>query len=158
MLRREARPRRNARCFCGSGKKYKHCHAKNAVPQPPPPLPVDLDDIPVRFVIANSEGRAFFSTKDGKIMVFTSAAGANAIARLPDFDDQVPGEINVVGIGETKWSLFRERLPFVEFDDSAHEVAARCIRDKLEFAREQYESETEESSEEADTPDTASDK
>lgn len=141
MLRREARPRRNERCFCGSGKKYKYCHARNAVAQPHKrdTAYLDYDEVPIRFVIANSEGTGFFSTKDGKIMVFMSAHSAEAIARLPEFDDQVPGEINIVGIGHTKWQFFQERLPTVEFSDDAQAVAAQCIRDKISHALEQYE-------------------
>lgn len=143
MLRREARPRRNERCFCGSGKKYKYCHSRNAIEQPQKRDTQYLDyaEEPIRFVIANSEGTGFFSTKEGKVMVFTSSHTAKTIAHLPEFDDQVPGEINVVGIGPTKWQFFQERLPFIEFADDAQAVAAQCIRDKISHALEQYEAE-----------------
>jgi len=95
-------------------------------------------------------------------MVFTTRDSAEAIARMSEFDDQVPGEINVVGVGKTKWKLLSERLPVVEFSDETLADAQQSIRDKIAFALEQYETEEveEEVAAEAEKPaeDTAAEK
>lgn len=157
MLRREARPRRNERCFCGSGKKYKYCCSNHATSQPQSrnAQPADYGEVPVRFVITDSMGTSFFSTKDGKVMVFTTRAVADAVAHMSEFDDQVPGEINVVGVGETKWKFFQERLPVVEFSEDMQAEAQQCIRDKIAFALEQHESADGEPEDETPAEDTA---
>lgn len=134
MLRREPKPRRNEKCFCGSGRKYKYCHAKNATVQPQLRECTYIDDgeTAVRYVIANERATGFFSTAANAILVFRDRATATAIATLPEFDGQQPGEINVASVGETKFKVLQEKLPFVEIDEGDVETAVALVRQRLE--------------------------
>jgi hypothetical protein len=142
MLKKAKLPRRNDRCPCGSGRKYKHCCSHSPEPMTPL-LPsrevgyIDEGEAPVRYVIANHIGTSFFSTKDNKVIVFKNRAEAFAIATLPDFQDQDPGEINVAGVGPTKWQRLQEKLPYVEVDDIEH--AAELIRERIEHIKQEIE-------------------
>lgn len=141
MLKKPQAPKRNQRCPCGSGRKFKHCclGALNA-PAPTESASVgyiDEGEAPVRYVITNHIGTSFFSTKDNAVIVFKTRADAFAIATLPDFQDQDPGEINVAGVGPTKWQHLQEKLPYVEIDDV--DVAAQLIRERIDHIRQEIE-------------------
>lgn len=132
MLRKQAAPKRNERCWCGSGKKYKYCCLIPPMTQPQRVMQyIDSGEEAVRYVISNARGTGFFSTRDGKILVFKNRAEAFAVATLPEFGEQEPGEINVAGVGETKWQHLQEKLPFVEIDDV--EFAVSLVKDRIEY-------------------------
>lgn len=143
MIKRGTGIRRNDRCVCGSGKKFKYCCSPAAVRQPGAPVKkthyIDTGEVPVRYVITNSKGTSFFSTKDNKIIVFQTRADAIAIATLDEFAAVEAGEINVAGVGETKWAHLQATLPFVEA--ASAEEAASWIRDRMHDRQEQLESE-----------------
>lgn len=148
MLKRIKNPKRNDRCPCGSGRKYKFCcinHAQSlSTPVIPPKMQarqldyIDTGEDPVRYVIADRIGTSFFSTKDNEVIVFKNRADAFVIATLPDFEDQEVGEINVAGVGETKWRKLQEKLPYVEVEDA--ETAVALVRERIEYAKEQMDS------------------
>jgi hypothetical protein len=129
--------RRNDRCVCGSGKKFKYCCSPTAARQPDAPRRkthyIDTGEVPVRYVITNEKGTSFFSTKENKIIVFQSKADAIAAATLEDFAAAENGEINVAGVGETKWAHLQETLPFVEVDTIDAGVA--LIRERMDYMR-----------------------
>lgn len=136
MLKKQPLPRRNERCWCGSGKKFKNCCL--ALFQPavarPERLPetfqyIDSGEPPVRFVIVNDAGTGFFSTKDNQIIVFSSRDHAAAVVGLSEFSDQAPGEINVAGVGASKWEHLKETLPFVEV--ASVEEAVALIQERI---------------------------
>lgn len=133
MLKRGTGTRRNDRCVCGSGKKFKYCCSPDAVQQPGAPVKkthyIDTGEVPVRYVITDEKGTSFFSTKDNQIIVFQNRADAIAIATLDDFAASEAGEINVAGVGETKWKHLQEKLPFVEVPDA--DTAAVLIRERM---------------------------
>jgi hypothetical protein len=131
------RPRRNERCACGSGKKFKHCHGTtpNNINWRKPAY-IDGGESPVRWVIVNRSGTSFFSTKDDKIMVFKSRADANAIAMLDFFADQEPGDINVGGVGPTKWQHLQDTLPYIEVENADQGFV--FIQERIDFARDTY--------------------
>lgn len=136
MLRRESRPKRNDRCFCGSGRKYKYCHAKNSAVQPTVRECYYIDDgeEAVRYVISDSNATSFFSTSAGAILVFSDRATATAIATLPEFSAQLPGEINVASVGATKFEKLKNTLPFVEIAVGDIDTATTLVRDRLRDA------------------------
>lgn len=136
MMKREIRHKRNDRCFCGSGRKYKYCHALRPLVQPDSLVPrrIDSGEEPIRFVITDSIGTSFFSTLDGKVMVFSDSATARRVANMTEFDEQAPGEINVVGIGETKWQIFTAKLPYIEFAVGDFVSAETCVKEKIDSA------------------------
>ena len=121
--------KRNERCPCGSGKKFKLCHSSTA-PQTATDTKyataakaaryIDTGEEPVKYVICDNTGVKFFSDIDNKILVFASKEEAGAIARLETFADQAPGEINVAGVGQTKWEHLQATLPFIEVKSVEH--------------------------------------
>lgn len=134
MLKRGTGIRRNDRCICGSGKKFKYCCHPQAARQPDgTPVKkthyIDTGEVPVRYVIADEKGTSFFSTKENKIIVFQNRADAIAIATLDEFAAAEAGEINVAGVGETKWKHLQEKLPFVEV--ASAEEAAELVRERM---------------------------
>lgn len=131
------KPRRNERCTCGSGKKFKYCHGAepNNINWRKPAY-IDGGESPVRWVIVNRTGTSFFSDKDNRILVFKSRADANAIAMLDEFADQEPGDINVGGVGPTKWQHLQDTLPFVEVENADH--GKTLVTERIEFAIQQY--------------------
>lgn len=151
LLRR--RPRRNDRCACDSGKKFKYCHgaAPNNINWRKPAY-IDGGESAVRWVIVNRHGTSFFSTKDNQIMVFKSRADANAVAMLDEFADQEPGDINVGGVGPTKWQHLQDTLDYIEVENVDHGVA--LIQERIIFARDQYLAATQEPHDETQ-PDTS---
>lgn len=133
MLRKPAAPKRNERCWCGSGRKYKYCCLSPAVTQPQRVMQyIDSGEDAIRYVICNARGTGFFSTKDNQIIVFKERAHAFVVATLPEFENQDPGEINVAGVGPTKWEYLQKTFPFVEVDepDAAIALVHERIADK----------------------------
>lgn len=131
-IRKSATLKRNDRCSCGSGKKYKYCCIADAEPQPEFQRAVhyiDSGEEAVRWVISDSSGTKFFSDKDGRVLVFADKAAATGIAMLDDFADQEPGEINVAAVGPTKWQILQDKLPFIEVDNV--DVAAALVRERI---------------------------
>ena len=123
--------KRNAKCDCGSNKKFKSCCSPTAppsVPQSAVPY-VDTGEAAVRWVICNGAGTALFADKDNRALVFTKKDVAYEIARLEDFSAQAPGEINVGAVGATKWAHLQERILFIELDDVAE--ATRILRERI---------------------------
>jgi hypothetical protein len=153
-IRRGNIVRRNDRCVCGSGKKFKHCCSPDAPNRPKqyvkPVQYIDTGEEAIRWVICDDTGVKFFSDKDNRILVFKSRADATSIALLDDFAGQEAGEINVAGVGPTKWAHLQEILPFVELDDAAAGIA--FIRERMELQRAQYEVLSDELDAPVDTP------
>lgn len=137
MLHPRMGTRRNDRCICGSGKKYKYCCSPSRTAQPivrqEKAHYIDTGESPVRYVIVDGVGTSFFSTKDNKIIVFKQRADAVVIATLEDFTGAEPGEINVAGVGATKWQHLQNTLPFVEVESA--EEALVFVRERMEHLR-----------------------
>jgi hypothetical protein len=98
---------------------------------------IDSGEEAVRYVISNANGTGFFSDKDGKIIVFKNRAEAFAIATLSEFEDQEPGEINVAGVGPTKWQHLQETLPFIEVNGV--EDAMVLVKERIEYMQQQLQ-------------------
>lgn len=132
-LKRGTGVRRNDRCICGSGKKFKYCCSPSAVHQPDGPQKkthyIDTGETPVRYVICDARGTSFFCDKDGSILVFQTRADALAVATLDEFANQEPGEINVAGVGETKWGNLQAKLPYIEVPSV--EAAVEIVRARI---------------------------
>lgn len=128
--------KRNDPCPCGSGRKWKKCCSENApratvtMPsQPQRQVYIDSGEDAVRWVIANDTGRAFFSDKDNRVLVFTDRAVAVALAALSDFESQLPNEINIAGVGPSKFEHLKEIMPYVEISDI--DTAAALVRERI---------------------------
>ena len=127
---------RNARCFCGSGKKYKQCCSPFAArTNKPAKNYFDEGEPPVRYVICDAAGTSFFCDKDGRIIVFQARSDANAITKLDDFKDQEPGEINIAGVGATKWAHLQKTFPYCE--PESLDAAIELVRARIEHQRRQ---------------------
>lgn len=138
--------RRNDRCPCGSNAKYKHCCSPDAVArvmtrrmQEHARQYIDSGEEAIRWVIVDGSGRRFFVDKDGRILVFNDKHLAHAIVQLEEFNTQAPGEINVAGVGPTKWQHLQDTLPFVDVADI--ESAAEMVRERIAAARARLEAE-----------------
>lgn len=133
-IRKVNKPGRNDACPCGSGQKFKRCHGFNpgreAAPAAQGVSYIDTGEDAVRWVICDARGTSFFSDKDNRVLVFTDKAAAFAIAGLSDFSSQEPGEINVAGVGQTKFTHLCEKLPYVEVADV--ETAAKLVRERID--------------------------
>jgi hypothetical protein len=153
-IRRGNIVRRNDRCVCGSGKKFKHCCSPDAPSRPKQYVNsvqyIDSGEEAVRWVICDNTGVKFFSDKDNRILVFKTRADATAIALLDDFDGQEAGEINVAGVGPSKWAHLQEILPFVEVDYAS--TGIELLRERMELQRVQYESLSDQVANAVDTP------
>ena len=132
--------RRNDRCQCGSGLKYKHCHGRAASSRRKKTGYIDAGETPVRWVISDRIGTSFFSTKDNAVIVFPTRESAYAIATMDEFQDQEPGDINVGGVGPTKWVHLQEKLKFIEVADAVE--AKQLIFERIHAAREQLMSDS----------------
>lgn len=146
-IRRGNIVRRNDRCVCGSGKKFKHCCSPDAfkhrrdtfMPPAPQSQPhIDFGEEPIRWVVVDRTGTQFFSDKDNRVLVFADKEAATAVTQMEEFSDQEPGEINIGGVGPTKWIRFQETLPFVEVQA---EVGMELVRERIRIGREAVESE-----------------
>jgi hypothetical protein len=131
MLMTEQRIGRNDSCPCGSGTKFKRCHGapEGAARVPEVRHYIDTGESPVRWVISNDSGTAFFADKQGRVMVFADKRIALEIAQLDMFSSQEPNEINVAGVGPTKWQHLQESLPFLEV--SSAEMAIALIQERI---------------------------
>lgn len=141
-IRRNSFVKRNDRCPCGSGQKFKRCCSPEASRHPQsymkPVRYIDTGEEAIRYVIADNTGVKFFSDKDNKVLVFQTRQDAIAIAQLEEFADQDPGDINVAGVGPTKWERLKEKLPYVEVTDVDHAIA--LVRERIELQRAKLES------------------
>jgi hypothetical protein len=122
---------RNELCPCGSGTKFKRCHGspEGAARVPEVRHYIDEGESPVRWVISNDKGTAFFADKQGRVMVFADKSLAVQIARLDMFATQEPNEINVAGVGPSKWQHLQETLPFLEVQSA--EMAVALIQERI---------------------------
>lgn len=140
-IRRAMGTRRNDRCICGSGKKYKYCCHPQASSQPQMLKKkthyIDTGESPIRYVICDRVGTSFFVDKDGRILVFADRAEAMAVATLDEFSSVEPGEINVAGVGETKWEHLKNTLPYVEVNSI--EDAVTLVRERMTFIKEKID-------------------
>lgn len=142
-MKRAIGTRRNDRCVCGSGKKYKYCchpqaSAQPRVTQPAKTSYIDTGESAVRYVICDGRGTSFFVDKDGKILVFASRADAIAVATLDEFNTVEPGEINVAGVGPTKWEHLKNTLPYLEVANAEDAVA--LVRERMQAMQAKLES------------------
>lgn len=128
--------RRNDRCPCQSGKKFKFCCSPEAPTMEsgitPRPMFIDSGEKPVRWLICDPSGIRFFADKDNRALLFDTYEDALQVARLEDFADQNPGEINVAGVGPTKLELLKEKIPYVEVDVA---IATQLVRERIEYGR-----------------------
>lgn len=125
------RPGRNEACPCGSGEKFKRCHGRNGVSQIVPEIKhmLDMGTVPIRWVITNKDVNAFFSDKQGRILVFDSRDVAKKIANLELFQHDDTHGIYVAGVGPEKWKHLQETLPFLEVHNL--ETAAALIEERI---------------------------
>jgi hypothetical protein len=125
MSKMRSRVGRNESCPCGSSLKFKKCHGRPEGVGFVPEVQhhIDTGETPVRWVISNDSGTAFFADKDGRIMVFPDKSTAVTIARLDMFSPQAENEINVAGVGPTKWQHLQETLPYIEIVSTENAMA-----------------------------------
>lgn len=156
-IRKDSIIKRNDRCPCGSGKKFKVCHSADApqnrvnyvAPQRSMNY-IDTGESAVRYVICDRTGVKFFSDVDNRILVFPSRETATAVALLDEFGSQEPGEINVAGVGPTKWEHLQAKLPFVEVESVEH--AIELVRARIAKMQEQISGEESQESKEESPP------
>ena len=129
-IRRNNSPaRRNDRCPCGSQRKFKKCCGLTAAGVEPQvktvPQYIDTGEIAIRWVIVDNTGTKLFSDKDNRALVFSSKDAAFATATLDLFSSQAPGDINVAGVGETKFKHLQETISYVEVEADSAEAFVR---------------------------------
>lgn len=157
-IRKDSIIKRNDRCPCGSGKKFKSCHSPTAphnhasqyATQARAMQYIDTGESAVRYVICDRTGVKFFSDVDNKILVFPSREIATAVALLDEFGSQEPGEINVAGVGPTKWEHLQAKLPFVEVESV--ERAVELVRARIAKMQEQISGQESQESKEEESP------
>lgn len=132
MSKTRTRVGRNESCPCGSNAKFKYCHGLSEHSQLVPTIKnyIDSGESPIKWVISNDTGTAFFADKQSRIMVFSDKALAVQIAQLEIFAAQSQNEINVAGVGPTKWQHLQETLPFLEVPSA--EMAVALIQERIE--------------------------
>lgn len=142
---RNNRVGRNQHCPCNSGKKYKKCCINkrnrsvwNSMPESQPRA-IDYGEDPIKWVICDQTGKKFFVDKQGRILVFSLKDTAHAAATLEVFSEQGPNEINVAGVGATKWKKIQDELPHVEVENI--EMATALINERIDYQKAQLESE-----------------
>lgn len=134
---------RNKACPCHSGKKYKKCcllKKKASIWNHMPTSEqraIDYGDDAIKWVICDAVGTKFFVDKQGRILVFSDKAVARAAATLDVFKDQSPNEINVAGVGKTKWQKIQDELPHLEVDSI--ETAEALINERIAHQQAQLE-------------------
>jgi hypothetical protein len=142
QLRRLNRFRRNEPCPCGSGQKFKRCCGGSSRPAPGRQLGgvtyIDSGEDAIRWVICDDKGTSFFSDKDNRIIVFTDKATAIAVASMTEFSTQDAGEINVAGVGSSKFTQLCETLPYTEVDNI--ETAIALVQERIETKLAELES------------------
>lgn len=138
---------RNELCPCGSFTKFKYCHGRN--PSTDKVIVrkqyIDNGESPIRWVISNETGTAFFSDIQNKILVFADRQLALDVVRLDLFSDAGPNDINLAGVGPTKWKLLQDTLPFIEVD--SFELAQALLTERITGKRAELEITQEEVSE-----------
>lgn len=154
-IRKNAVLKRNDRCQCGSGRKYKHCCSADA-PAHVEDLSravhyIDSGESAVRWVISDDTGTKFFSDKDGRVLVFSDKAAATGVALMAEFDGQTPGEINVAAVGPTKWQILQEKLPFFEVPNL--DVGVALVRERIAARTAELATQTEDTQEGVETND-----
>lgn len=134
---------RNQQCPCNSGKKYKKCCINkrgrslwNTMPDIKERA-IDYGEDAIKWVICDERGTKFFVDKQGRILVFSDKAVARAAATLEVFKDQAPNEINVAGVGPTKWKKIQDELPHVEIENI--DMATALINERIEYQQSQLE-------------------
>lgn len=142
VRRGPARVGRNTKCPCNSGKKFKKCciTKKGSVWNNMPEVQqraIDYGEDSIKWVICDQTGIKFFVDKQGRILVFSDKAVARAAATLEVFKDQAPNEINVAGVGPTKWKKIQDELPHVEVENI--EMATALINERIEYQQSQLE-------------------
>jgi hypothetical protein len=139
-IRRPALPRRNDPCPCNSTKKFKKCCGTAVTFTRPTrqslPQYIDTGETPIRWVIVDDTGTRLFADKDNRALVFSSKDDAFATATHDLFTDQQAGDINVAGVGETKFQTLQEKVPYVEVNA---EQAALLVQERVALARAQLE-------------------
>lgn len=132
---------RNEPCPCKSGNKFKYCHGRSeqSIIRPEIKQYIDTGEEPVRWVISSSTGTAFFVDKAGRVLVFPTKAMATAIQRHELFSEQDSNEINVAGVGPSKWAHLQEILPFLEV--ASAEQALVLIQERIEAQQPPIEQE-----------------
>lgn len=134
---------RNQQCPCKSGKKFKKCCIRKKwriwdhMSDTPQQRAIDYGEEAIKWVICDEIGTKFFVDKQGRILVFSDKAVARAAATLDVFKDQAPNEINVAGVGPTKWKKIQDVLPHVEIENI--EMATALIHERLNFQKAQIE-------------------
>lgn len=133
---------RNEQCPCGSGTKFKYCHGGD-----PTSSQVitrrqyeDTGETPVRWVIVNDTGTAFFADIQNRILVFSDRQMAVDTIRLDLFADAGPNDINLAGVGPTKWQHLQDSLPFVEiqsFEEARALLEERVSGKRIEMSTTQ---------------------
>jgi len=131
---------RNQVCFCGSGKKFKKCCIRKhrsmwKTMSNSEPRAIDYGEDAFRWVICDKTG----VDKQGRILVFTEKQVAHDAATLEVFGSPEADEINVAGVGQTKWQKIQDELPHVEV--SSIETAAALIRERIANQMAQLEAE-----------------
>lgn len=133
-IRRLNKFRRNDPCPCGSSRKFKKCcggvYDARAGEGYRGVSYIDTGETAVRWVICDERGTSFFSDKDNRMLVFTDKPTAIAVANMTEFSEQHTGEINVAGIGATKFTYLCETMPYVEVTDI--ETAVNLVRERID--------------------------
>ena len=88
--------------------------------------------MPIRWVISSSTGTAFFVDEAGRVLVFPTKAMAAEIKQHELFAGHDPQEINVAGVGPSKWAHLQEILPFVEVASAEEAIAHVQARIELQ--------------------------
>ena len=155
-LRRFNLPKRNDRCPCQSGKKFKRCcGAPVEIARPllntngHSPAYIDYGEEAIRWLIVDSSGTKIFSDIENHAIVFQKREDAFAVTQLEDFADQDPGEINVAGVGPTKWQMLQNKISFVEVLDA--DTAIKLVRERITQRRHDLDDATDAPEEETET-------
>ena len=132
MLRKPNMPRRNDICPCGSETKFKKCCGSSKLVQRSvqnAAAYIDTGESAIRWLIVDEVGTKIFADVDGRAIVFKDKDHAFEVAQLEEFEEQAPGEINVAGVGPTKFDRLKEKIPYVEVDSA--EQAIELVRARL---------------------------
>lgn len=131
---------RNETCPCGSNVKFKRCHGKNPGDNRLVTRKeyIDSGEASIRWVIANENATAFFSDIKNRILVFTDRQVAADVIRLDLFASAGENEINLAGVGPTKWQHLQETLPFIEV--GSLEMAKALLQERIEQKTEEINS------------------
>lgn len=98
---------------------------------------IDYGEDAIKWVICDQTGTKFFVDKQGRILVFSDKAVAREAATLEVFKDQEPNEINVAGVGATKWKKIQDDLPHVEVENI--EMATALINERIDYQQSQLD-------------------